>query len=375
MRGRLLRSLTEIAPAPTPPCVSIYQPTHRHAPDNQQDPIRFRNLVDAAEASLLARHPKRDVEALLEPARTLQDDRDFWNHTLDGLAVFSAPGSFQVAVLQRSVPERSVVADSCHVKPLIRILQSADRFQVLSLSRDSVALHEGNRDRLDPVALHPDVPRSRVDPMGERVLSRREAPNLPETTSAAPVGGVATDTDAERFFRAVDRAVTAHHSGPSGPPLFLAALPESHDLFRRVSHNPALQPAGIAIDPFALDSDELRRHAWDAVRPQYEARLTSLLERFGASRTRQLASSDPADISRAAAAGRVGTLLLEAGRLLPGRLDPATGAIEFDALEDPEVDDLLDDLAETVLARGGEVVVVPADRMPGPTGAAALYRF
>ena len=39
--------------------------------------------------------------------------------------------------------------------------------------------------------------------------------------------------DAERFFRAIDRAVLKHHSQPSGLPLILAALPEHHHLFHR----------------------------------------------------------------------------------------------------------------------------------------------
>lgn len=34
------------------PCISIYIPTHRHHPDKQQDPIRFRNQVKRAEAAL-----------------------------------------------------------------------------------------------------------------------------------------------------------------------------------------------------------------------------------------------------------------------------------------------------------------------------------
>jgi hypothetical protein len=29
--------------AQEPPCLSLYQPTHRHHPENRQDPIRFRN--------------------------------------------------------------------------------------------------------------------------------------------------------------------------------------------------------------------------------------------------------------------------------------------------------------------------------------------
>ena len=31
-----------------------------------------------------------EVLPLLEPFRTMEDDRDFWNHTLDGLAVLAA---------------------------------------------------------------------------------------------------------------------------------------------------------------------------------------------------------------------------------------------------------------------------------------------
>ena len=57
------------------------------------------------------------------------------------------------------------------------------------------------------------------------------------------------DIDADRFFRAVDRAVLEHHSRPSGLPLILAALPEHHHLFHQVSHNPFLMGEGLTINP------------------------------------------------------------------------------------------------------------------------------
>jgi len=43
------------------------------------------------------------------------------------------------------------------------------------------------------------------------------------------------DSDAERFFRAVDRAIVGHHSRPTKLPLMLASLPEHHVLFHEVS--------------------------------------------------------------------------------------------------------------------------------------------
>lgn len=151
--------------APEPPCLSLYQPTHRHHPDNEQDPIRFRNLLKALEESLRQKYATRDIRALLEPFQQLAGERDFWNHTLDGLAVLGAPGLFRVYRLQRPVPELAIVADSFHLKPLLRILQSADGYAVLGVSRERITLFEGNRDVLDEVELPFYETREYVPPM------------------------------------------------------------------------------------------------------------------------------------------------------------------------------------------------------------------
>jgi hypothetical protein len=82
----------ELSHASEPPCLSLYQPTHRHHAENQEDPTRFRNLVKALDASLRQRYPTREIRPLLGPFRALADDRDFWNHALEGLAVLSATG-------------------------------------------------------------------------------------------------------------------------------------------------------------------------------------------------------------------------------------------------------------------------------------------
>ncbi len=44
-------------------------------------------------------------------------------------------------------------------------------------------------------------------------------------------------------------------------------------------------------------------------------------------------------------------------------------------MSDPGTGDMLDDLGELVLRKGGEVVIVPAERMPTKSGLAATYRF
>jgi len=68
-------------------------------------------------------------------------------------------------------------------------------------------------------------------------------------------------------------------------------------------------------------------------------------------------------------------LLIEARREITGRIDDVTGEILFGDLSHPEIDDILDDLGEMVMKRGGKVVITPADKMPSQTGAAAIYRY
>lgn len=371
-----------------PPCISLYQPTHRSHPDNQQDPIRYRNLVRELESSLLAKYPKRDLRQLLERFQDLARDDDFWNHRTEGLAILGAPGTFEIFELQRPVRELIVVADSFHTKPMLRVLQSADRYQILCLNRHEAKLYEGNRDALDPIELT-DVPATITQALGgelsephQTVASYGFGPGGPR--SARGERGMhhghgqkkdEVEIDMVRFFRAIDRAILERYSRPSGLPLMLAALKEYHGPFHEVSHNPHLMDDGIERNPDELDLEQLRMLAWEKVEPVYLARLAGLVESYESARSRQLGSDDIGHVAEAAIGGRVGTLLVEAERVIPGRLDPASGRVEPGDLADPEVDDLLDDLAEAVLRRKGEVVVVPTERMPSGTGVAATYRF
>ena len=376
-------SLAELVSVHQPPCLSLYQPTHRRHPGKQQDPIRFRNLVKELEASLRQKYPAVETRSVLAPFEALAHQHDFWNHTLDGLAVLGCPTLFRVFRLPRPVGEFAVVADSFHTKPLRRLLQTVDRYQVLGISLQKIRLFEGNRDALDEIDPAPGVPRNITESLGDELTE----PHL----TVASYGGVgqgsaprhhgdggrqdAVHADAERFFRAVDRAVLEHHSRPSGLPLILAALPEHHHLFREVSHNPFLMAEGLPVNPDTLPIDDLRKRAWQVVEPEYQVKLATLAEEFAAAKSKGLGNDDLAQVAEAAAAGRVATLLIESLRQIAGRLDGTTGRVEVADLSNPQGDDLLDDLGELVGRMGGRVWVIPAERMPAHTGLAATYRY
>ena len=151
----------------------------------------------------------------------------FWRHTLDGLAVFGGHGFFRAFKLLRPVGDAAVAADSFHTKPLVRILQTADRYQVLGLSKKSFRMFEGNRDVLHEIHPSQAVEESIKDALRTEHPEQQRGVVSQGSAGSIQFGGRSgkeeADITIERFFRAVDRAVIEHYSKPSGLPLILAA--------------------------------------------------------------------------------------------------------------------------------------------------------
>ena len=79
-----LKQLQSLNPVPA---LSILLPTHRTFPDNKQDPIRVKNLVDEAKARLTEEFSSRELEPLFNRLDTLVREINY-PHTLDGLALY-----------------------------------------------------------------------------------------------------------------------------------------------------------------------------------------------------------------------------------------------------------------------------------------------
>ena len=377
-------SIQELLSVSQAPCLSLYMPTHRSHPDNLQDIIRFRNLVKQMEESLILKYSTSQAQKHLKPFEVLGNDDDFWNHTLDGLAVLSAMELFKVIRLPIATEELVVVADSFHTKPLRRYLQSTDRYHVLGLSLHDIRLFEGNRHSLVEIELPAGIPKTITDALGDELTDKH--------STVASYGGVSGETsdmhhghggrkeevdkDAERFFRMVGNHIYENYSKPTGWPLILAALPEHHNLFQKVSKNPLLLQNGIALNPTSVSTDKLIQLAWEVLEPVYLLKLKSLVNTFEQAKANGKGSDDIKEVAVAAVDGRIDTLIIEADRMIAVRItNLVTGNTQKKDLQNPRVDDLLDDMGELVTKMGGQVMVMPVEMMPSQTGLAAIFRY
>jgi len=354
------------------PCVSIYIPTHRRRMEARPDAILFRNLRRDVER-ILARDVPGPIAREISSKLDSLDREDFWENGTgnDGLAVFAAPGLFSTYRLPGKFPELQVVGATFHTKPLMRFLQSSSlAYHVLSLNLHRVTLHEGFGDSIREVPVRlpqsPEAEAPEPPPKGHRDRQDKRRPDAGEEAKV----------DVEKFFRAIARDLWKNHLRGTTKPLILAAPAQHQPIFRRVAQIQTLLETGIVADPSKLSPDDLKAEARRVLEPELQKRVAKAREEFGLALSRGHGSDDLKTVAGSVARGRVKLLFVESGRRIWGMLSPETGEIlPGDPSRNAYDVDLLDEMAEITLSRGGEVYVLRGDEMPTPKGIGAIFRF
>ncbi len=363
------------------PHISLYQPTHRHFPKNKQDLIVFKNLIREIESSLKQNNKPTFIDSIMEPFYKLEEDSEFWNNTLDGIAILAHQNKCVIYNLHCPVKEFAVVSNSFHIKPLIKAFQSIERYQLLGLSHNSFSLYQGNRYGFSEIEIDSDVPRT----LGA-VLGKQKTNPLLSQGSFGGTGRPAVyrgqgdkkdedDKDTEKYFRYVDNYVSVNYSKVSKLPLILVSLKEYHTQFKKLSNNPYLIEEGVDCSYDSLEPEQLQSKVLEVIKSLNQKKTEMIIEAYKKAEAESMGSSDLQQVAKAAYEGRVETVLLEENRIISGNIDCNTGKIKSGDINDPAIGDILDGLAELVLKKSGTVILVSKDEMPSPTGVAAIYRY
>lgn len=360
-------------------CVSLYCPTHPAGREVQQDPIRFKNLLRQAEESLVEaglRAP--DARALLAPGDALLADSDFWRKQSTGLAFYASAHGARHFRLPLDFNERVVVGERFYVKPLLPLISGDGRFFVLALSQGQVRLLQADRRNVAEVDVD-GLPRS----LDEALKYDDEERQL-QVRSATPGGGAmfhghgAGDENQRdrvlRFCQAVDRALQPRLAD-SGAPLVLAAVDSVAAVYREANTYAGLQEEIVPGSPDALSARQLHEGAWPRVEGLFQQGQEDARGRIQAQLGTGLASTSPAEIVSAAAAGRVDALMIARGSQTWGIFDPDTNAVTIEDGPRPGNEELCDRAAVETLLGGGQVFVVEPEMVPGDAVAAALFRY
>ena len=191
--------------------ISIFIPTHTRGREVHQGTIRLKNQLAGADDELERRGwSLHDRQERLDNGRDLLDDRDFWEHQDQGLAVYIGESGVDATLaLSTSPSAQTMVLPVFQMRPLLPDL-AALTATVLALTRGWVGLFSARGSILQPVDA--DLPASFED---VNWFVDREPQSQRHPVSAGTPGSghgheprLRQDEDLDRFLRAVSDSVT-----------------------------------------------------------------------------------------------------------------------------------------------------------------------
>lgn len=366
-------------------CISLYMPTHRVGREQQQDPVRLKNLLADAEAKLLAnglRRPK--VQKLMQPAEELLWDKDFWQHQGDGLTMFLSNDFFVKYRLPASFEELLVITKSFHTKPLFPLLNRVGKFYILFASLNNIRLFQGTADTISEIRLKFPTSLEQAlwtdDP--QRYLNLHSA----ATSTNEAKGGAAifhghdpADDEKKnilRFFQSVDQGLSDLLEDKNLP-MILAGVDHILPIYREACTYDNLLEDSLPGNPDKENLKDLHAHACQIAKPLFEESQKKAFEKFEQLNGQQstLATSDLKAAVKAAKFGQVETMFVPINEHKWGRYDAEKNNVILASAPGPENEDLLDLAAAETILNSGQVFGVPREQLPSKGDLAAILRF
>ncbi|MEU6390821.1 chemotaxis protein [Streptomyces sp. NPDC046939] len=350
--------------APRPyPAVSLTMPTHRTQPANAQDPVRLDNLVREAVRQLdtdpgVTEERRDEVVAELEAAVAEID----LAYVRDGLLVFAAPGEHQAWLVDRTVPERVVLADTFLTRNLVAADAAQRPYWVLAVAADRITLWDGRGARVTEHTAH-GFPQTRgLDrPDSER---KERVGDLPSTFHSE---------ETRQFFREADTALAAVlRAAPR--PLHLTGDPAALALFAdagSTAHDAVQVPVGGLAQ---ATPETVARAVGPARAEEAERAVADALAALDRARGGNTYAAGVDEVWEKASDGRIHRLVVEEHyratvRAGDGHLQPAADD-DLDA-----VHDIVDEIVESALETGARVDFVPDGTLEEAGHVAAVLRF
>lgn len=324
------------------PCVSLLLPTHRTAPENYQDAKVLKNLANEARERLLREFEEREVNFILDNLQSVQESIDHQVNK-EGMGIFISDGVCEVVRVPVSVGQPHVVIDhNFATRPVIRAMNSNSTYYILTLSESSIRLFEASRDRSHEVFEN-----------GFPVANKHHH----VTHKMRTVWTKEEDERMRDFFREVDAKFDeVYKSHPRR--LVLAGSEHALDNFRHVTSHGKLILASVVGNYDNSPAGSLGEIVWPDVEAANRRLQLEAMDQLGEARGSNKVAMGLSEVYATAIQGQGDTLFVEENffhpaKVVGGHLDVMVNR------EDPEVvDDIVDEIAETVLAMKGKVVFV-----------------
>lgn len=363
------------------PCLSLYMPTHRLIFDLKQDRLVFKNLVKVAKASLEQLYTKKDMNELMLALERMNFDNELWKDSLEGLAIFATLEEMILYRVETTFEPIAIVSDSFHIKPLIQHYQGIEQYIILSLEAESFKLFQGNQYDYQPIEIDDSIDTTLTQVLGghhtENFQTHGSYAGTGDHSAFHGHGGKSAEVEIDRvkYFRYVDKYVLEEISSKMKYPLILLANKDHHAGFKKISNNPYLLDESIDGTPSQMDIRDIKL----AIQVINDARFNVIIEQAIAQyhnlRNEELSSDQLIIVLKALLNSRIETLMIEKDIIIPGRIDVIHQQIIQSDLDNPQTDDLLDDMVQQAYLSGAKVLILNKQDMPSESAVAGILKY
>ncbi len=356
-------------------CLTVLLPLYNNSPDDQQQtPIRLKNLFNRAQECLKAHADLNDAkrQSITTHLNAAIAEVDAAMHA-NGIAIFANEEMHRVGYLPFEVAERVILESSFATMELVLASKRSPRYRVLSVTEKSVHLYEGTREGLSEV--HNDhFPKASTQEGVETELDNSFGVELSRLQ----------DAEAREFFHRVDHALSvAQDSDPL--PLALAGVERTMAYFEKVTKHGDAIVARLHGNFEKVPQHELEAKIWPLVEAAMGQDRDRVLQRLEDAVGANRAAFGIDEVWSAAQTGRVDLVLVEDNFHCSAHKTEAgeDGLSHLKMVEEGSEGamDAVDEIIETVLSNSGDVNFFESgrlsnnDRLPQQESIAAILRY
>ena len=370
--------------------VTIYMPTYGSGRRKEQGPIRLKNLLkQAANHMSETGLSKGEIKTYLKPIENFLDDEFFWQQQTEGLALFLDANELHLYQLPDPVEESTLIGNLFHITPLIPIYQGNGLFYLLQIDQERPKIMQGSKFHLDEVE-EVNLPESLQEMFDSYFefhshLSFHTSTSSPNPDSATQRNGmffsqsggddIEKEAEIRNFFHRFDDALMAYLGGQDIP-LVLAGADYLHHLYRQANSYPNLLDKGITKKVDQMPVEDLHRLSWEIVKDKFEKDVEQALSAYYQKDTKNGETSTEIEkIVSAAYYQQIHTLFAAEKVHLWGKFKPDENLVLIEEEPSTNNEDLINLAATHTLINGGQVLVVPQEKMPNMAKLAAILRY
>jgi len=365
-------------------CASVFIPTHPSGEEvlRAQDALLLKNQVKEIKNSLKAKGlSESSIEDFLMPVKKLIDDKEFWRHQSEGLAVFLSNNFFRKYEVPLKLEPYSYVSHEFFLKPLVPLFNNDLKFFLLGLELENLKFYEGSRSGLTEKAIENFVPSRLEEVVGfdyEQKSLQFRSQHEGHGQSVFHGHGEGKDekkTEIKRYLREIDKGLKKLLNAQQDP-LVVACVDYLFPIYKEINTYKHLYPEHISGNPSLPDINTLHSKAWELLKPLTNKTKMEKAEIFRQFQGTARTANSIDEIVPAALHGKIDTLFLQKDEDAFGVYSKKTNTVETEKGGKEAEVSLFNMAAVHAYLHGADVFLMEKEEMPdGFSTINALFRY